>query len=112
MATTLVSAFPQPAFDYAESVVTVEVTAAQTFLYGQFVKLTTGKLVASASADTTIFGFALAPAVNIVFGTLNTRIPVLRAKAGQRFWINATGNTLAQSFIGLQYGLLVTGNIC
>lgn len=92
----------------------VEVTAGQTFQAHQFGILTSGKFSASATSATTsdvVYGLTLAPAVDPVTATLNTRIPVIRVRPGMRFRMNLVG-TLAQTDLGLSYGLQVSSNVC
>lgn len=121
MAATLVITAPVPKFDFdAGGTQGVAVTTGQTFQPFQFVKLSSGKLTVAASADTTIHGFCLAPAVDPVTSVLTGAsgsssyggCPYLRIKPGMRFQMSLTGKALAQTDVGLQYGLLVTSNVC
>lgn len=121
MAATLAITYPVPEFDLATGGTEgVLVATAQTFKPFQFVKLSSGKLTAASSADTTIHGFCLAPAVDpvtsVLTGDPNSSTyggcPYIRVKPGMRFEMNLTGKTLAQTDVGAQYGLLVTANIC
>lgn len=96
----------EPQRDYTDCVVNQTPANAQAFVPKQLLTIAAGVVSVAASAVTGIFGVALGYAVDPVFGKANGTIPVLRARAGQRFLMNANG-ALAQANVGGKYGLLV-----
>lgn len=102
---------PQPEIDEASHVVQIAPTTTDTFSPHEFVKLAAGLVVPSASADASVFGLCLSEYPD-PSGKLNQSvIPVLRARAGQRFWMNVSGAVLSQANLGGQYGLVITNGI-
>lgn len=102
---------PQPMIDEGEHVVQIAPNGADTFSPHEFVKLAAGAAVPSASADAGVFGLSLAEYPDPT-GKLNQSvIPVLRAKAGQRLWMNVSGAVLAQAHLGGQYGLVIANGV-
>jgi hypothetical protein len=102
---------PQPEIDEASHVVQIAPTSGDSFSPHDFVKLAGGELVPSASADPSVFGLSLSEYPD-PSGKLNQSvIPVLRARAGQRLWMNVSGAVLAQTHLGAQFGLVITNGV-
>ncbi len=102
---------PQPMIDEGEHVVQIAPTTTDTFSPHQFVKLAAGLVVPSVTADPSVFGLSLSDYPD-PSGKLNQSvIPILRARAGQRLWMNVSGAVLSQANVGGQYGLVITNGV-
>ena len=107
---TINQQMPTPIRKFDSPQVYVAPAAGQTFVAGQPVALNAGGLVvAAATAAASVFGFAMAPAVDPMWNTPFTLVPVLKAKAGMRFYANLNG-ILSQVELGAQYGIIVNAN--
>ncbi len=103
-----------PQHDFSSSVDLGIPTAGQTFINGAPVKLVAGELVASVSADVSLFGIALGPATYPagIGPAITSRVPVFRAKAGQKLIMNLDSNGAAANnpAVGTKLGLKIEAN--
>ena len=100
MAITVPILPPQPEIDEASHVVQIAPTTTDTFSSHEFVKLAAGLVVPSATADPSVFGLCLSEYPDPSGKLTQSVIPVLRARAGQRFWMNVSGAVLSQANLG------------
>lgn len=102
---------PQPMIGEADYVAMIAPTAGDSFSPHEFVKLASGELVPSASADAAVFGLSLAEYPDPTGKLSQSQISVLRARAGQRHFMNVSGAVLAQTHVGGQFGLVITNGV-